>query len=1456
MVYRFRFLLQLPLFFILAAAAQAQTPLWTARHDAQGASIDEGRFLLRGPNGASIIVGSSIANGAGWQTTTGWDVVLAAVDSSGTPLWNARYDGPDHNDERALCAVAGGGNIYVGARGWSSAQGWRGILLAYNSAGTQVWMRNVGGLGGRTTAIRAIALDAAGNIFAAAHSETPQKSYTELVSYSKDGDLRWRAAVDTTTSADAAGVVVLNDGSIMLGITRGGALRRASVVSVSAAGAVLWEKAIPAFAHADCGPIVQAAPDAVFLAATLAGATGTDVLLARVSANSTIDWHQIYAGPAGRDDRPAALTADTAGNMFASLRSDNADGSTALAVVKYSRTGIFGWAGRYDSSAAGSDTQPPLFAGAAIGRFENGRGGLVEWSGAFDDYSEPSWIRYKIYVSETSGSQDFLAPAAETLGVTHAELPALQAGRDYFVVVRAFDATGNGDRNTREVRITVPAPPRLLLDVRRDTVLAAGVHCFDAVHVAAGAKLRFLGPATLCARDSIVIAGTVEADCHALVVRSNGDLSVRGRIENRCVTGDSTRAGDLTLFALGALTLDSASNRSGLYSSGRILVTDDSTFADWKLAIPPFARSATPVPPVGSLDAAQVLVGMTGNTPADVTFYAEGADPDGGPVRFDIDFGDGQTRSSIQPDDGVRATIEKSYTAAGTYRATLVIHDDEGDTARVSLTVLIADSTGETPAGLALTAHTRSYAIPVGDTTDFSLDAGQLGSDTLLSVLWNFGDGATSTSGISEHAFAAPGRYRVSLTVGDDNNRTSESFMWLWVYRPDTARRFLAPRGGHTIALAPPPPVIVGVPIFGNKGDRVVFPGRDINFIPGAGIIGANGANGGEGRRGLGGTGFTMWAGGKITITGGVYGAGNGGAGGDASKFGSGKPGGRGGDMNFQAHEIDISGGVFFGSDGGAGGADVKVGGPGQSVSAYGGDGGKPGSISFRAGKRIRVLAPVSVILGNGGAGGEADATGGAGIDRCTRGQDGGSGTAKGGVGGFAKKRGVAFGDVQGAGLFRVSGAIGGIGGLATAVGGKGGSAINCKSTATGGKGGNATATGGKGGDGGYSGIGVRVAPVGDGGLGGHANATPGAGGDADAKGDPMQGADGCPGQDGGDATATGGDGGRASAKEGKGGKGDTGPAPDGASVEIGSNGGSATAQGGNGGNGTACGCNGGNGGEATATSGKHGVNGGRALVSIDGIDGDATATGGKGGSGGSCCPDPKKGGDGGAGGAATANAQVDGTAGGSGGSGGNGGDGCPIGAGGALGAGTGTPNDIADGAPGAPGVLCCPVPVPVKFKTPCTGTAVPITPGNVNTWEIWNPSQTTHLANLSMRYMTDQEAGGPVNYQCFEQNTDVGIQSGGMIINLASIVDLNSPSKQWTCTYFTFCAMAITPGEVTVTGYRGGQEVATKTQQLTGIGTVTIEAPPGERFDEIRVLVYTPVRFNWWWQTAKCTGP
>lgn len=119
-------------------------------------------------------------------------------------------------------------------------------------------------------------------------------------------------------------------------------------------------------------------------------------------------------------------------------------------------------AGNIDSntvqrSVTMSDVTPPVFdglgsavqPGCGVARLN------LSWKDATDDITPSSQIVYDIYVSTTSGGQDFSAPTYSTSpGATTFTLPGLSAGT-YYIVVRARDANGNSDTNTVERSATV-----------------------------------------------------------------------------------------------------------------------------------------------------------------------------------------------------------------------------------------------------------------------------------------------------------------------------------------------------------------------------------------------------------------------------------------------------------------------------------------------------------------------------------------------------------------------------------------------------------------------------------------------------------------------------------------------------------------------------------------------------------------------------------------------------------------------------------------------------------------------------------------------------------------------------------------------------------------------------------------------------------------------------------------
>ncbi|MFQ5470056.1 MAG: PKD domain-containing protein, partial [Gammaproteobacteria bacterium] len=132
----------------------------------------------------------------------------------------------------------------------------------------------------------------------------------------------------------------------------------------------------------------------------------------------------------------------------------------------------------------------------------------------------------------------------------------------------------------------------------------------------------------------------------------------------------------------------------------------------------------------------------------------QSSDPEGAPITYAWDFGDGMT--------GFGAVPNHAYSAVGSYTVTLVVNDGVQDSASSSTTVTVV---------AANTAPVANAGGPYsGDTGTAIAFDGTQSSDAdgdALTYAWNFGDGSTGTGANPSHAYTAVGNYTVSLIAND-----------------------------------------------------------------------------------------------------------------------------------------------------------------------------------------------------------------------------------------------------------------------------------------------------------------------------------------------------------------------------------------------------------------------------------------------------------------------------------------------------------------------------------------------------------------------------------------------------------------------------------------------------------------------------------------------------------------
>ncbi len=132
------------------------------------------------------------------------------------------------------------------------------------------------------------------------------------------------------------------------------------------------------------------------------------------------------------------------------------------------------------------------------------------------------------------------------------------------------------------------------------------------------------------------------------------------------------------------------------------------------------------------------------------------SDPDGTIVSYKWDFGDGTT--------GTGVTVSHTFASKGGYSVTLTVTDNDGATDSATATTTALNQ----PPVAVIADTTKSAAKTQSVTFDGSESYDNDG--TIVSYLWNFGDGTTATTVEANHAYTAGGVYTVTLTVTDNDN--------------------------------------------------------------------------------------------------------------------------------------------------------------------------------------------------------------------------------------------------------------------------------------------------------------------------------------------------------------------------------------------------------------------------------------------------------------------------------------------------------------------------------------------------------------------------------------------------------------------------------------------------------------------------------------------------------------
>ena len=228
-----------------------------------------------------------------------------------------------------------------------------------------------------------------------------------------------------------------------------------------------------------------------------------------------------------------------------------------------------------------------------------------------------------------------------------------------------------------------------VFDPDSDTILPGGIYTFSLVNIRPGVTVSVTGDITFNVTGDLVIAGVLTGNCVDINLYVQKNIIVTGTVDNRC-KGEWTEPGDLRIYNYeGDFILGTEDTPAVIQTSGNLDISNDPTIQEWEFDVLPDQRSSTPLPPVCSAWADTLVDMVIPISPTEVLFFGEGADPDGGPVTYHWDFGDGASSTERDPLHG--------YTVTGTHDVVLTVTDDEGQTCRATLRLVLGDEEANFP---------------------------------------------------------------------------------------------------------------------------------------------------------------------------------------------------------------------------------------------------------------------------------------------------------------------------------------------------------------------------------------------------------------------------------------------------------------------------------------------------------------------------------------------------------------------------------------------------------------------------------------------------------------------------------------------------------------------------------------------------------------------------------------
>jgi hypothetical protein len=320
---------------------------------------------------------------------TGSDFLTVKYSTSGSKVWERRYNSPENQDEiAAAVAVDQFNNVFVtGSSGTFALTGGTSnyLTVKYNSAGTKVWEATYDGNGAPYNLALANAVDKQGNVYVSGYSGDFNHLDIVTVKFGPNGNYLWEQRYPGP-----------NPWALISGV-----LDNFKIIKVM-------------LALDPQGNVVVAGP-------SLGQGTEHDYITLKYSSNGTRLWGVVYNSLASnKDDIPTAMALDAQGNVYVTGYSEYQDSCYIIVTLKYDgATGNPQHAAWYDDGSHANYATAISLDGAGnvyVAGESSGEFVTIRYNGAT---LEQQWVAHKAGLNGDSSATDIMCiPGTADLYVT------------------------------------------------------------------------------------------------------------------------------------------------------------------------------------------------------------------------------------------------------------------------------------------------------------------------------------------------------------------------------------------------------------------------------------------------------------------------------------------------------------------------------------------------------------------------------------------------------------------------------------------------------------------------------------------------------------------------------------------------------------------------------------------------------------------------------------------------------------------------------------------------------------------------------------------------------------------------------------------------------------------------------------------------------------------------------